>query len=44
VFSSDGFFKEAEVASKEVVSIPVHPSLSKEDVKRVVEVVNSYEG
>ena len=44
VFNSDGVFKEAEVASKEVVSIPVHPSLSTEDVKRVVEVVNSYEG
>ncbi len=43
LFNSGGFFREAEVASKEVVSIPVHPSLSKEDVKRVVEVVNSHE-
>ncbi len=43
LFNSGGFFREAEVASKEVVSIPVHPSLSKEEVKEVVEVVNSYE-
>lgn len=43
LFNSGGSFREAEVASKEVVSIPVHPSLSKEDVKSVVEVVNGYE-
>ena len=43
LFNSGGLFREAEAASKEVVSIPVHPSLSREDVKRVVEVVNSYE-
>ncbi len=43
LFNSGGFFRVAEVASKEVVSIPVHPSLSKEEVKEVVEVVNSYE-
>jgi perosamine synthetase len=44
LFNSGSFFREAELASKEVVSIPVHPSLSKEEVKRVAEVVNSYEG
>lgn len=34
-------FPNAELASKEVVSIPVHPSLSKKDLKRTVKVVNS---
>jgi perosamine synthetase len=43
LFNSESFFREAELASKEVVSIPVHPSLSREDVKRVAEVVNSHE-
>jgi dTDP-4-amino-4,6-dideoxygalactose transaminase len=44
LFNSAEVFREAELGSKEVVSIPVHPSLSKEEVKRVAEVVNSYEG
>ncbi len=43
LFNSGSYFREAELASKEVVSIPVHPALSKEDVKRVAEVVNVYE-
>jgi dTDP-4-amino-4,6-dideoxygalactose transaminase len=34
---------EAERACKEVVSIPVHPSLSKEELEYVAEVVNAYE-
>ncbi len=34
---------EAELASGEVVSIPVHPGLKTEDIRRVVEVVNEYE-
>jgi len=38
----DGAFPNAELASKEVVSIPVHPSLSKKDLKKIVKVVNSY--
>ena len=43
LFNSGVVFREAEVASKEVVSIPVHPFLSREEVKRVVEVVNTHE-
>lgn len=34
---------EAEHACKEVVSIPVHPALSKEELVYVAEVVNAYE-
>lgn len=34
---------EAEHACEEVVSIPVHPALSKEELEYVVEVVNAYE-
>jgi len=34
----------AERASREVISIPVHPSLSKGELEKIVEVVNSYEG
>lgn len=33
----------AVAASREVISIPVHPSLSKEDIQKVVEVLNGYE-
>jgi perosamine synthetase len=43
LFNIGDSFSAAELASKEVVSIPVHPSLSNADVKRVVEVVNSYD-
>lgn len=34
---------EAEHACKEVVSIPVHPTLGKEELEYVAEVVNAYE-
>lgn len=34
---------EAEHACEEVVSIPVHPALSKEELEYVTEVVNAYE-
>ncbi len=44
LFNSEGTFPEAELASKEVVSIPVNPSLKRADVEKVVTVVNSYEG
>lgn len=44
LFNSEGAFPEAELASKEVVSIPVNPSLKRADVEKVVKVVNSYEG
>ncbi len=44
LFNSQGVFDVAELASKEVVSIPVNPSLKRADVEKVVKVVNSYEG
>ncbi|MFZ2071140.1 MAG: DegT/DnrJ/EryC1/StrS family aminotransferase [Halobacteriota archaeon] len=42
--NSQGTFEAAELASKEVVSIPVNPTLKRADVEKVVKVVNSYEG
>lgn len=42
--NSQGTFEAAELASKEVVSIPVNPALKRADVEKVVKVVNSYEG
>lgn len=36
------FFPNAEAASREVISIPVHPSLSNKELIRVVKTVNSY--
>jgi len=44
VFLSDTYCPEAETASAEVVSLPVHPALNRDDIKRVAEVVNQYEG
>jgi len=44
LFDSQDVFPEAELASNEVVSIPVNPSLKRADVEKVVKVVNSYEG
>ena len=44
VFHSDTYCPEAETASAEVVSLPVHPALNRDDIKRVAEVVNQYEG
>ena len=39
-----GFCPQAEQAAKEVVSLPVHPSLSKADVEKVIKTVLSYKG
>jgi len=36
-------FPIAQEASEQVVSLPVHPSLSREELEYIVEVVNSYE-
>jgi dTDP-4-amino-4,6-dideoxygalactose transaminase len=36
-------FSEAEMASEEVVSLPVYPGLSEDELKYIVQVVNSYE-
>ncbi len=46
VFRSFGcdHYPEAQLASAEVVSLPVHPTLNTEEIKKVVEVVNQYEG
>ena len=44
LFDSNEFFEVAELASKEVISIPVNPSLKRVDVEKVVKVVNGYEG
>ncbi|MCL2335762.1 MAG: DegT/DnrJ/EryC1/StrS family aminotransferase [Endomicrobia bacterium] len=37
-----GLCPQAEQAAKEVVSLPVHPMLSKEDIKTVINAVRSY--
>ena len=37
-----GLCPEAEKAAKEVVSLPVHPSLSKSDIEKVINVVKEY--
>ena len=37
-------FPHSEEASEKVVSLPVHPWLTQEELKQVVEAVNSYEG
>ncbi len=44
LFDSNELFEVAELASKEVISIPVNPSLKRVDVEKVVKVVNGYEG
>jgi dTDP-4-amino-4,6-dideoxygalactose transaminase len=33
---------EAETASREVLSLPVHPALSRSDLARIVAAVNSF--
>lgn len=40
---NDSSFPQAEEASSQVVSIPVHPSLSAEDLEYVVKAINSYD-
>jgi dTDP-4-amino-4,6-dideoxygalactose transaminase len=37
-----GMCKEAEKAANEVLSLPVHPSLSKADTNKIIKVVKSY--
>jgi len=37
-------FAQAQRAASQVVSLPVHPGLSGDDLTRIVEVVNSYRG
>jgi dTDP-4-amino-4,6-dideoxygalactose transaminase len=37
-----GLCPEAEKAAKEVVSLPVHPMLSKDDVTKIIDVVKGY--
>lgn len=37
-----GFFPEAEQAATEVLSLPVHPGLSQEDLETIVERVNEF--
>jgi len=44
LFDSNELFEVAELASQEVISIPVNPSLKRVDVEKVVKVVNGYEG
>ncbi|KAF5428515.1 perosamine synthetase [Candidatus Methanophagaceae archaeon] len=44
LFDSNELFEVAELASKDVISIPVNPSLKRMDVEKVVKVVNGYEG
>lgn len=44
LFDSNELFEVAELASEEVISIPVNPSLKRMDVEKVVKVVNGYEG
>jgi dTDP-4-amino-4,6-dideoxygalactose transaminase len=39
-FHMDLDLPETELAIKECVSLPVHPSLTKDDLKKIVEVVN----
>ena len=34
--------KDTELATKEALSIPVHPSLSKRDLNRIADSVNSF--
>jgi len=41
VINSSAQLPETEKACKEVISLPVHPALSKEDLEKVVEVVKS---
>jgi perosamine synthetase len=38
---ADGRFPEAERASQEVFSLPVHPGLSRDDLEQIVKAVNS---
>lgn len=37
------FFPEAEKAAKEVLAIPVHPSLTEEETKRIVDCINLFD-
>jgi dTDP-4-amino-4,6-dideoxygalactose transaminase len=39
-----GSFPEAERASREVLSLPVHPGLSQEDRETIVTAVNTFGG
>jgi perosamine synthetase len=39
-FNTPAFLPNTEVITKDVLSIPVHPSLSRRDLERIVEVVN----
>jgi perosamine synthetase len=39
-----GLCPQAEQAAKEAVSLPVHPSLSKADVAKIIKVVSAYKG
>jgi perosamine synthetase len=38
----DDVLPEAEVASREVLSLPVHPALSQSDLDRIVGAVNGF--
>jgi perosamine synthetase len=40
-FGLDLDLPETERAAREVISLPVHPSLSTDDLERIVEAVNS---
>ncbi|MDR2192592.1 MAG: DegT/DnrJ/EryC1/StrS family aminotransferase [Endomicrobium sp.] len=40
----NGLCPQAQQAAKEVVSLPVHPSLSKADIEKVIKTVLSYKG
>jgi dTDP-4-amino-4,6-dideoxygalactose transaminase len=37
-----GLCPEAEKAAKEVISLPVHPMLSKEDIEKIINVIKEY--
>lgn len=43
-FAPDLDLPETERAAREVVSLPVHPSLSRDDLERIVEAVNTLAG
>jgi perosamine synthetase len=38
----NGLCPQAEKAAKEVVSIPIHPSLSQKDIDKVIETIRGF--